>query len=72
MAERPVTKGAETASATLKREKLVSQAYFAFMTFGLWLGVGLPATWGGTLNAALVFVGAFSAYKVFTRVRVTI
>jgi hypothetical protein len=59
-------------ASTLKRARLISQGYFVMMTFGLWLGVGLPAIWGGSLNGALLLVGAFSTYKVFTGVRVTI
>jgi hypothetical protein len=61
----------QTTSA-LKRARLISQVYFGLMTFGLWLGVGLPAIWGGSLNVALLLVGTFSTYKVFTGVRVTL
>jgi hypothetical protein len=59
-------------SATLKRARLVSQVFFVVMTFSLWLGVGLPPVWGGTLNGVLLLVGAFSMYKVFTGVRVSV
>ena len=58
--------------AALKRGRLVSQVFFVVMTFTLWLGVGLPAIWGGALNVLLLLTGAFSMYKVFTGVRVTV
>ena len=59
-------------NSALRRARFTSQAFFVVMTFSLWLGVGLPSIWGGALNAILLAAGAFSMYKVFTGVRVTI
>src|SRR6266446_2548661 len=53
-----------------QRARLASQIYFVLMTFGLWLGVGLPPVWGGVLNAALLLIGAVSMFKVLTGVRI--
>jgi len=58
--------------SALRQARLTAQAFFVVMTFSLWLGVGLPSVWGGFLNAILLAAGAFSMYKVFTGVRVTI
>ena len=53
-----------------RRALLRARIYFALMIFGIWLGIGLPATWGGFLNIGLLAVGAYSTYKVFTGIRI--
>jgi hypothetical protein len=54
------------------RARILSQIFFVLMTLGIWLGIGLQPVWNGIGNLLLLAIGAYSTFRVFTGVRVTI